>query len=315
MRTEQLSENFKGMSSAGGAYFLWGILPVYWKLVKQVPAHEVLAHRIIWSFFFMIFIIVITKRTGPLINELRQIIADSKKVSFVAIASLLISINWFTYIWAVNDNRIVETSLGYYINPLVSVLLGIIVLKEKLSFWQIVSFVLATIGVIYMTYNFGSIPWVALLLAASFGLYGLFKKMVNIKALTSITLETLIISPIAFIYLTHLEKQGLGVFYHGVWSISGLLIGTGIVTAIPLLLFANGANHLPLKILGFLQYISPTIALIIGVFVYHEAFTATHLVSFSFIWLALTVFSLSRTKPFVWFEEIVMRKYIVACRK
>jgi RarD protein len=175
MQLKKMNETIVGIASASGAYLLWGILPVYWKLIYSVPAQEILAHRIIWSFFLMLGILIVTKRLRPFLAELRYIITQPKKFFYVIMAALLISVNWVIYIWAVNDNRIIETSLGYYINPLVSGLLGIIVLKEKLSFWQTIAFLLASIGVLHMTLNFGAIPWISLLLAFSFGLYGKYR--------------------------------------------------------------------------------------------------------------------------------------------
>jgi chloramphenicol-sensitive protein RarD len=307
MQFKKMNETLIGIASGSGAYLLWGVLPAYWKLVYPVPAQEILAHRIIWSFFLMLGILIVTKRLRLFLAEFRYIISQPKKLFCVIMAALLISVNWVTYIWAVNDNRIIETSLGYYINPLVSGLLGIIVLKEKLSFWQTIAFLLASIGVLHMTLNFGAIPWISLLLAFSFGLYGLFKKMVKIGAITGITLETLIVAPIAFLYLAYLQQQGSGAFTVNL-STAGLLMGAGIVTAIPLILFTSAANRLPLTVLGFLQYISPTISLAFGVFLYNEPFTAVHFVSFAFIWVALTILSLARTKTFIQFEAMLSKK-------
>jgi chloramphenicol-sensitive protein RarD len=223
-------------------------------------------------------------------------------------ASILISVNWLTYIWAVNHNHIIDTSLGYYINPLVSVLLGVVVLKEKLSFWQIFAFFLALTGVLNTAVHLGSVPWVALVLAVCFGLYGLFKKMINLGAITGLTLETLVISPFALLYLHYVHNSGAGAFGFDSPAVSGLLAGAGIVTAVPLLMFAGGARRLPLSIVGFLQYIAPTIALILGIFLYHEPFTSVHLVSFIFIWAALTIFSLAKTRSFITLEKILFKK-------
>lgn len=296
MKFESANDRLAGMASTAVAYILWGILPIYWKAIDNVTAYEILAHRIIWSCCFMLCILFMTNDIRVFQDEVRQIIAEPKRLLGVVAASLLISVNWLTYIWAVNENRIIETSLGYYINPLVSVLLGVFVLREKLSFWQMISFGLALVGVVNMAVNFGSVPWVALLLAVSFALYGLFKKIVKVGAITSITLETVIVSPLALLYLIYLQQQGQGAF-HLIWQgTSGLLVGSGIVTAVPLILFSWGANRLPLTIMGFLQYISPTIGLILGIFLYHEPFTPVHLLSFGFIWLALAILSLSRTK-------------------
>lgn len=299
MKFEKKNDQMVGVISAMGAYFLWGVLPVYWKMIHDVPATEVLAHRIIWSLVFMIGILGATKGMGLFMKECQQILANRKQLFGVIMAAILISVNWCTYIWAVSENRIVEASLGYYINPLVSVLLGMMVLKEKLSIWQMVSFCLAGIGVLIMALNFGGIPWVSLVLAISFALYGLFKKMVNIGAITGIAVETAISSPLALLYLSYLQIQGIGTFDFNFNSVSLLLMGAGVVTAIPLILFAKGANRLPLSLLGFIQYMSPTISLLIGVFIYHEPFTAVHFLAFTFIWLALVIFSLSKTNVFL----------------
>ena len=308
MKFRELNEKTVGVVCAIGAYFLWGILPIYWKIVREVPATEVLAHRILWSLFFMLCILLVTKRMKSFFEEFRQILSNPKQFAGVVMASLFISVNWCTYIWAVNDNRIIETSLGYYINPLVSVLLGILVLNEKLSFWQIVSFVLAVIGVFIMALNFGGIPWVSLLLAVSFAFYSLCKKIVKIGAITSITIETIVISPIALMYLAYIEQQGIGHFGSSSWGISGALLGSGVVTAIPLILFAKGANRLPLAMLGFVQYVSPTISLLVGVFLFNEAFTMIHFLSFGFIWLALVVFSLAKNQYLIEFQSILLKK-------
>ena len=306
---KQKNEQLVGVLSAAGAYLLWGLLPVYWKQLSQVPAYEILAHRIIWSCVFMVVVLLATRGIRQFCSETADIGRKPKKLVGLVIAALIISANWLIYIWAVNENRVVETSLGYYINPLVNVLLGVVVLKEKLSLWQSVSFVLAGIGVINMTISFGAIPWVSLSLAITFGFYGMCKKILKIGAITATTLETLIVSPAALLYLFYLEGQGSGSF--GLTSLltTGFLIGAGAVTATPLILFASGANRLPLSLMGFIQYLSPTIALVIGVAVYHEPFTTAHMISFSLIWLALTVFSLSGTRLFVNAEEWIRGRY------
>ena len=295
---EQKKNRQTGILSAIGAYILWGILPVYWKLVSNVPAHEILAHRIVWSFLFMVGIVIIVKGKTEFYQEIIHLVRVPKKIVSLVMGSVFISINWFIYIWAVNNNRVIETSLGYYINPLFSVLLGIFILKERLSLGQMIAVLLAMGGVLYMTMGFGSVPWVALLLAITFGLYGLCKKIADITPTTSITLETLIMMPLAIVYILYLNFQGTGSF-DGATTTSMFLMGSGIITAIPLLLFAYGANRLSLISLGFIQYLSPTIALLLGVFLYYEPFTQVHLISFLLIWMALVVFSLSRTELFM----------------
>lgn len=312
MKNKQTNEQFIGVVSGAGAYLLWGILPVYWKLLHSVQPMEVLAHRIVWSFCFLVFILSVTGRLFSFMGELRKIAAEPLKLAKITAASLILSVNWLTYIWAVNNDHVIETSLGYYINPLISVLLGILVLKEKLSFWQIVSFGLALIGVLNMTLHFGAIPWAALSLAFSFGFYGLFKKLVNLGAVTGITLETFLVTPMALLYIIYIQKSGYGSFGVTSSAATWFLMGAGIVTAVPLILFAGGANRLPLTIVGFLQYISPTMTLILGVFLYHESFSATHLTSFIFIWAALIIFSLSRTRSFMQLDILLKRKVLKA---
>lgn len=282
-----------GFASAVGCYILWGFLPIYWKFLDHVPALEILAHRIVWSFLFLVGLLAVTGKIGPARREVAAILADWKKAAGVLAATVLITINWLVYIWAVNDSRILETSLGYYINPLVSVLLGIVVLKERLTRRQTVAVALAALGVLNQAVNVGGLPWVSLSLAVTFGLYGLCKKMLNIGAITGITLETLLLSPASLLYLVWLQSQGRGALTPDQPATAGLLILTGAITAIPLLLFANAANRIPLTVLGFIQYLSPTLALFVGVFIYHEPFSASHLLSFACIWAALAVFSLA----------------------
>ncbi|MGB8000777.1 MAG: EamA family transporter RarD [Anaerobacillus sp.] len=287
-----------GIASGAGAYFLWGILPLYWKLLAGVPSEEVLAHRIIWSFVFMIVILLVLGKLSSFQKELLAIFKQPKKLTAIAFASLFITINWYAFIWAVNHDHVIQTSLGYYINPLISVLLGILFLKERLSFWQLISFALAAIGVLNLVFRFGEIPWVSLILAMSFGLYGLLKKTARLNALTGLTIETLLITPFALIYLMSVRSTLSDALYMNNVSTLSLLLGAGIVTAIPLLLFASGANRISLSMIGFLQYIAPTLMLIQGVFLYGESFTSAHMVSFALIWAALVIFTLARTKLF-----------------
>lgn len=306
MIIKQPNDNVIGTASAVGAYLLWGFMPIYWKLINQVPSFESLAHRIIWSFFLMLLILLAAKKIRTTFCQ--EVRMHPQKGLGIIIMAGVISLHWFTWIWAVNNNHVVETSLGYYINPLVSVMLGIIFLKEKLSFWQMFSFFLALVGVLIMTVKFGAVPWVALVLALTFGLYGLFKKKVKLGAITGLTLETMMIMPFAFAFLWHVYRSGNGSFGFDAPDISILLMGTGIVNAIPLLLFASSANRLPLSVVGFLQYIEPTILLFLAVFLYHEPFTSVHLVSFVFIWIALIIFALAKTQLFIQLEHLIFKK-------
>ncbi|PLS06661.1 EamA family transporter RarD [Neobacillus cucumis] len=287
-----------GAIHAGFSYFLWGLLPIYWKFLEGVNAKEILANRIFWSFIFMLFVLVMTKKWSLFVHTFRGFAENKKQMYALTLASILISINWFVYIWAVNSGHMIEASLGYYINPLVSILLGIIVLKEKLTVYQFVSFILAAIGVGIITISHGVFPWIAITLALSFGLYGLVKKLINVESSVGLTLETIVLAPIAAIYMIYLFFNGANSLFTAGWGTDLLLIGAGAATAIPLLYFAKGAQKIPLSLLGFLQYISPTLTLILGVFVYQEHFSKVQLLSFIFIWSALVIFSLSKTKLF-----------------
>jgi chloramphenicol-sensitive protein RarD len=287
-----------GAIYAGFSYLLWGFLPVYWKFLDHLSADEILANRVFWSLVFMVFVLVFTKKWGALIENLKELVSNKKRLFALAIASMLISTNWFVYIWAVNSNQMVEASLGYYINPLVSVLLGMFVLKEKLSSVQYISFILAAIGVCIITFTYGRFPWIAMTLALSFGLYGLAKKLLKVDSAIGLTMETMIVTPVAVIYLVVLFFKGSNSFFTEGLDTDLLLMGAGAATAIPLLYFAKGAQKIPLSMLGFLQYIAPTITLILGIFVYGEEFSKIQLLSFVFIWSALTVYSLSKTRLF-----------------
>ncbi|MBT2754439.1 EamA family transporter RarD [Mesobacillus foraminis] len=290
------SEQQKGVIYAAFSYILWGILPIYWKFLDHVGAEEILANRVLWSFVFMLLVLLLTNKWQVFIKTIRGFTANKRQMLALSIASILISINWFLYIWAVNTGQMIEASLGYYINPLVSVLLGLIFFKEKLSQAQIFSFSLAAIGVLIMTISYGKFPFIAVTLALSFGLYGLAKKLIKVDSAVGLALETMVVTPIAAIYLLLLIINDKSTLFTVSWSTSFLLIGAGVATAVPLLYFAKGAQKIPLSMLGLLQYIAPTLTLLLGIFIYGEAFSKTHLLAFTFIWAALTIYSLSRTK-------------------
>ncbi|KPL59189.1 EamA family transporter RarD [Rossellomorea vietnamensis] len=291
-----MKQDQAGILYTAFSYLLWGILPIYWKWVNHVSADEILANRIFWSFWFMLLFLFVSKRWKEFTNYLKTSLTKKKQLFALLLASLLISTNWFIYIWAVNTNQMVEASLGYYINPLVSVLLGVFILKESLSKAQIISFGLAAIGVLILTLSYGEFPWIAIGLAFSFGLYGLAKKLIQVESSIGLTLETMTIAPLSLIYLGYMYKEGTLSLFHVSAGTDLLLMGAGAATAIPLLFFSKGAQQIPLYMVGFLQYIAPTITLILGIFMYHEEFSVTHLVSFMFIWLALTVFTASRVQ-------------------
>lgn len=293
------SDYKQGVLEAGLSYLIWGLLPIYWKFLGEVNSDEILANRVVWSFVFMILLLAVTKKIGRLRETIVQLMSQKQQLFALIIASLLISGNWYIYIWAVNSGHMIEASLGYYINPLVSVLLGMIFFKEKMNVLQIISLVLAFIGVLVLTINYGSFPWVSLTLALSFGLYGLAKKMIKLDSAIGLTLETMIVTPLGIIYMAYLFMKGSNAIFTISPSIDMLLLGAGVATATPLLYFAKGAQKIPLSTLGFLQYIAPTISLMLGVFVYGEHFSRIHLLAFVFIWSALTIYSFSKSKLIV----------------
>ena len=279
-----------GVLYAIGAYGIWGILPIYWKAMKQIPAGDILAHRIFWSFLFLAAIISGLRKW----DEFRHAFTSVRSILAVSLASILISTNWLVYIWAVNSNHIVEASLGYYINPLLTIMLGMIVLRERADFWQFVSIALAFVGVGFLTYQYGRVPWVALTLAVSFAVYGLVKKLSKLSSLTGLAAETMIVAPLALGFLIfQISTQAVAYVDISLWMVA-MIILTGVVTSVPLLLFAQGAKRVSLSTLGFVQYLSPSLSLLIGIFIYKEKFTHIDLISFSCIWVALAIFSLTR---------------------
>lgn len=290
-------ENYKqGIFFGLAAYVLWGILPVYWKALELVSPFEILSSRFMWSCVFVFLLIIFQKKWPLFTKEVKQVFSNVKTGAAMVAAGITISFNWGTFIWAVNNGHIVETSMGYYINPLVSILFAVVFLRERLDKMQLAAITCAFIGVASMVYSFGKIPWVSLTLAFTFALYGLLKKILPVSALTSIMLETLLITPLALVYEYSLWQQGVSFYASGNLQVIMMLTGAGVVTAIPLLLFTAGARLVPLKIIGFLQYISPTLTLLIGVFVYNEAFTASHLLAFGWIWAALLLFIVSQLR-------------------
>ncbi|SEQ18180.1 EamA family transporter RarD [Piscibacillus halophilus] len=287
-----MSEERLGTLYASSAYILWGFLPLYWKLVEHVSAWEILAHRILWSFVLMMVLIVVIRRWHLFMDECKQIMLNKKKLFGISAAGIIISLNWVIFIWAVNSDRVLDASLGYYINPLISIFFGFIFLKERFSKIQWIAIAFAFSGVFFMTYNFGSVPWAALGMAITFAFYGLLKKTVDLNAIFGLAIETLIVTPIATIYILYLGFNGTGAM--GI-SFEGLiLIGTGLATALPLLLFGQGAKRIPLSLVGFLQYFAPTIMLLLGVFLFNESFTYVHGITFTLIWLGLILYSYER---------------------
>lgn len=276
------------------AYVAWGFLPIYWKLLKQIPADEILAHRIFWSFLFVGSILIFRKRAGLI----KETVKDGKNIRNVLLCAFFVTINWGTYIWAVNSGNILQSSMGYYINPLMVVLLGMTVLKEKLNTLQYISIGFAAIGVAIITIQFGRIPWVALLIAATFAFYGLFKKLLKAESLVGLALETTALMPFAAGYILYKLFTGQSALYTVSVPTLAILLFSGAATATPLLWYAMGAARVKLSTMGFLQYISPTISLILGVFMYGEKFTGTHLLSFGFIWIGLVIYAFSNVEVF-----------------
>ncbi|HET6598208.1 MAG TPA: EamA family transporter RarD [Anaerolineales bacterium] len=276
----------KGIWNALAAYALWGVFPIYWKLLHEVPAIEVIGHRIGWSFLLLIGIILLTRQW----QNFRTAALTPKLIGIYTLAGVLLTINWLIYVWGVNAGFIVETSLGYFINPLISVLLGVFFLRERLRAVQWAAVALAATGVLYLTITYGRPPWIALSLAVSFGIYGLVKKLAPLGSLYGLTLETALVFPMALVYLVFVGATGTGAFLHHGALIDILLIGTGVVTSIPLLMFASAARQIPLTMVGLLQYIAPTLQFLIGIFLYHEPFDQSRLIGFSLVWLALLMF-------------------------
>jgi chloramphenicol-sensitive protein RarD len=271
------------------AYTAWGVLPLYWKLLNTVPALEILAHRILWSFVFMGSVMLISGGWPTL----KAALANRKNLVFIFLCGFLISLNWFTYIWAVNSNHVIEASMGYYITPLVMVVLGMSVFKDRLNKWQVIAILLAAAGVLIMTVRYGQVPWISLALACSFSLYGLAKKIIKVDSVTGLVLETFIVMPIALIFIVTREVQGVGAMGTVPLATVLILMGSGIATSTPLMWFARGTQRIRLSMMGFLQYIAPSISLFLGVFVFKEYFSLVHFISFGFIWAGLIIFTLS----------------------
>jgi chloramphenicol-sensitive protein RarD len=275
---------------AAGAYSIWGLFPLYWKLIEDVPAMQLIAHRIVWSFLVLIPVALSRAARGAAVRTEDDSPSRGRIVALYALAGALIAVNWFLYVWAVNHDFIVETSLGYFITPLVSVLLGVVILGERLRRWQWVAVLFAAAGVAYLTWSYGTLPWIAVGLALSFGTYGFVKKKAPYPALLGLTIETGTLLLPAIAYLLLAERAGVGAFGHTSATTTFLMAASGIVTTVPLLMFATAAQRVPLSLLGIIQYISPTLQFVIGVFVYDEPFSRQQLIGFSLVWCALGVF-------------------------
>jgi chloramphenicol-sensitive protein RarD len=278
----------RGIILAFTAYLIWGVSPIYWKLIDDVPPLQVVGHRMFWSFFSVLLVILMRKEI-PVILELLKNWRST--IAYLA-SALLLSVNWLVYIWAVNSDFIVDASLGYFINPLLNVLLGVLLLREALRSWQWVSVGMAFLGVSYLTFRLGSIPWIGLILAFTFGIYGLIRKSLTAKSLHGSLLETGYMVLPAFTYLLTLEIRGQGSIVNYPLSHTLLLATTGAFTIFPLVLFGAAVQQVPLSTIGFVQYFAPTLQFLIGVFIYKEAFSQAKLLGFVIIWIALVIFSI-----------------------
>ncbi|MBN2544895.1 MAG: EamA family transporter RarD [Spirochaetes bacterium] len=285
---KQLNEFYSGIIYTLLSFVIWGALPLYWKLFESVKAFDILIYRIIWSFIFLMITIIVLKNYIFL-----RLLLNLKSLLSLSLSGMVIGINWFLFIFAVNSDHVVETSLGYYINPLISIFFGMIFLHEKLTRIQWTALILVFISVLYLTLNYGKFPWIALSLSISFATYGLLKKIFKYETLAGLTIETLILFPIAFVFfiISYFKKSS------SIISLSPdfhfYLILSGIATVVPLALFAMGTKRIPLSTVGFIQYIAPTLMLLEGIFIYHESFLKTHFISFSLIWCALILYSIS----------------------
>ena len=276
----------KGLLFGVSAYIIWGLLPLYWKLVEEAGAYEILAHRGIWSLLICVSLLALRKQ----LKSAYEMVRSSRTFSLLFLASGLLTINWGVYIWSVTVNRVIEAALGYYITPLINVTFGVLLLREKLRPAQWIAVALAAAGVVILTLGYGSLPWIALVLAISWGSYSLIKKSLNLGALETLSLETLFAFLPNLVFLLIIQGNGSAEF-GSTWTISILLFGAGAATVIPLLLFNGSTTRLPLSTVGLLQYITPTIMFFIGIFINDEDISITKVLGFAFIWLALAVLS------------------------
>ncbi len=278
----------RGTWYAIGAYGIWGLFPIYWKALHQVPALQLISHRVVWSSLVLLAMLVASRQ----LRHFREAVADRRALGLYFASAVLIGANWLIYIWSVNAGFIIETSLGYFINPLFSLLLGVVFLRERLRPAQWLPVGLATVGVVYLAFTHGSLPWIALALAATFGSYGLIKKISPLGSLHGLALETGLLFPVALLHLLIAEAAGAGAFLHQGTGIDLLLAGAGLVSMIPLLLFSSAARRIPLSQIGILQYLSPTLQFLIGVLVYREPFGPAQLTGFTIVWVALGIFAI-----------------------
>jgi chloramphenicol-sensitive protein RarD len=275
-----------GVAAAASSFVMWGLLPIYWKQLDAVPAYEILGHRMVWSFVVTLGLLAFAGRSGGL----RALFQQRRQCLYFLLTGSILGVNWFIYIWAVNAGYIIEASLGYYINPIVSVCFGVIFLKEGIRKVQWISVFLAFLGVCYLTWLYGEFPWIAITLASTFACYSLLRKVTTVPALEGLCLETCILLLPALAFLFFLESSGRGAFFHNSLVDSLFLAGTGIATTAPLLCFCYAAQKIPLYVVGLLQYLAPTINLFVGIFLYNESFPFEKMIGFAIIWVALGIF-------------------------
>jgi len=283
---------FGGAIAAGTAYVLWGLFPLFWKQLKSVDATELIAHRVVWSLFFVLALTVLMKDWDPLLKALRS----WRLIGLHLLSGGLLTINWLVYVWAVNHGRVIESSLGYFLVPLINVLMGRLVLREHLRPLQWLAIGIACVGVLMQAFGVGGLPWVAITLAISFGMYGLFRKRSPLGSLAGLSLETALYAPFAAAFLFYRAAHGLGALGHSPMLVEMLVLSAGVVTAVPLLLFGHGARNLRLSTLGLLQYICPSIAFALGALLYNEPFDPARLLSFVLIWAALVLYTVDNLR-------------------
>ena len=281
------SESTSGVVYAALAFAIWGLIPVYWKALDAVPALEITMHRVIWSFLFLVGLILVQRRR----HEFLEVLKNGRMLLTLLSTAIIVSVNWLLYIWAVNNHYLLQASLGYYINPLVNVVLGLVFLRERLRRPQILAVMLAAGGVMYLTISYGEFPWISITLALSFGFYGLIRKVAPVGALVGLAVETMLLSPPALIYLIYLNSLGTDSIFRVSLKLDLLLIGCAPLTVAPLLFFTLGAKRLYLSTLGLMQYIGPSGMFLLAVFYYNESFSTAQIWTFVSIWTALVIYS------------------------
>ena len=293
-------EILSGVVCASSAFLIWGLSPIYWKVLHNIPALEIIMHRVIWSFLFLLIILIFHRHW----NEFTAVIKKPRTILILLLTTVLLGFNWFIYIWAVNNEHILQASLGYFINPLINVLLGMVFLRERFRRLQTVSLVLAGIAVLYLTFYHGEFPWIALSLAFAFGFYGLIRKVAPVSSLVGLFIEMLFLSGPALAYLLFLNSKETGALFHISIKIDLFLMGAAFLTAFPLLLFTLGTRRLNLSTVGFLQYIAPSCMFLVGVFLYNEPISSTRIFAFVLIWTALFIYSADAARNYRWIKNL-----------